>query len=148
MLVAQSCPTLCDPMDCSLLPVHDILLVRTVEWVAHALFQGIFLAQELKLGLQHCRQTLYHLSHRECRRCRRPRFSPWVENIPWRRKWQPTPVFLPGESHGQRSLVGYRPRGHKELDTTEHTLNFRVCLHLISTPLISATFKAYITLTL
>ena len=37
----------------------------------------------------------------------------------WRRKWQPTPVFLPGESHGQRSLVGYSPRGRKELDTTE-----------------------------
>ena len=38
---------------------------------------------------------------------------------PWGRKWQPTPVFLPGESHGRRSLVGYSPRGHKELDTTE-----------------------------
>ena len=42
-----------------------------------------------------------------------------MRKIPWRRKWQPTPVFLPGESHGQRSLVGYSPRGHKELDTTE-----------------------------
>ena len=38
---------------------------------------------------------------------------------PWRRKWQPTPVFLPGESHGWRSLVGYSPRGCKESDTTE-----------------------------
>ena len=37
----------------------------------------------------------------------------------WRRAWQPTPVFLPGEFHGQRSLAGYSPRGHKELDTTE-----------------------------
>ena len=37
----------------------------------------------------------------------------------WRRKWQPTPVFLPGESHGRRSMVGYSPRGRKELDTTE-----------------------------
>ena len=37
----------------------------------------------------------------------------------WRRKWQPTPVFLPGESHGQRSLVGYSPWGRKELDMTE-----------------------------
>ena len=41
--------------------------------------------------------------------------------IPWRRKWQPTPVFLPGKSHGQRSLVDYSPWGHKELDTAEHT---------------------------
>ena len=38
---------------------------------------------------------------------------------PWKRDWQPTPVFLPGELHGQRSLVGSSPRGHKELDTTE-----------------------------
>ena len=46
-------------------------------------------------------------------------FDPWVWKIPWRRKWQPTPVFLSGESHGQRSLVGYSPWGWKELDTTE-----------------------------
>ena len=39
--------------------------------------------------------------------------------IPWRRQWQPTPVLLPGKSHGQRSLVGYSPWGHKESDTTE-----------------------------
>ena len=38
--------------------------------------------------------------------CRRPGFNPWVGFFPWRRKWQPTPVFLPGESHGQRSLAG------------------------------------------
>ena len=36
-------------------------------------------------------------------------FDPWVEKIPWRREWLPTAVFLPGESHGQRSLVGYSP---------------------------------------
>jgi len=47
------------------------------------------------------------------------RFNPWVRKIPWREKWQPTPVFLPGESHGQRSLVGYSPWGRKESDTTE-----------------------------
>jgi len=34
-------------------------------------------------------------------------FNPWVEKIPWRRKWQPTPVFLPGKAHGKRSLRGY-----------------------------------------
>ena len=45
----------------------------------------------------------------------------WVEKIPWRRKWQPTPVFLPGKFHGQRSLVGYSPWGHQESDTTEAT---------------------------
>ena len=46
-------------------------------------------------------------------------FDLWVEKIPWRRKWQPTPVFLPGEFHGQRILVGYSPWGHKDLDMTE-----------------------------
>ena len=44
-----------------------------------------------------------------CRRWERWGFNPWVRKIPWIRKWQPTPVFLPGESHGQRSLAGYRP---------------------------------------
>ena len=44
---------------------------------------------------------------------------PGLGKIPWRRKWQPTPVFLPGEFHGQRSLVGYSPWGRKESDTTE-----------------------------
>ena len=52
---------------------------------------------------------------------KRQRFNPWVRKIPWRRKWQPTPVFFPGKSYGQRSLEGYCPWGHKELDTTEHT---------------------------
>ena len=45
--------------------------------------------------------------------------DPWVGKIPWRRKWQPTPVLLPGKSHGWRSVVGYSPWGHKELDMTE-----------------------------
>ena len=45
--------------------------------------------------------------------------DPWVGKIPCRRAWQPTPVFLPGESHGQRSLEGYSPWGHKESDMTD-----------------------------
>ena len=49
----------------------------------------------------------------------RPGFDPWVRKIPQRRKWQPTPVFLPGESHGWRSLVGYSSGGRKVSDTTE-----------------------------
>ena len=59
-------------------------------------------------------QTVKHLQ------CRGPGFSPWVRKIPWRRKWQPTPVLLlPGKSHGQRSLVGWSPWGCKEWDRTE-----------------------------
>ena len=55
----------------------------------------------------------------QCRRRRRYRFDPWVRNLPWQRKWQPTRVFLPGESHGQRSLEGYSPWGPKESDMTK-----------------------------
>ena len=51
----------------------------------------------------------------QCRRCE---FNPWVRKIPWRMEWQPTPVFLPGKSHGQRSLEDYSPWGR----VTEHTL--------------------------
>ena len=46
-------------------------------------------------------------------------FNPWIRKIPWRREWQPTPVFLPGKFYGQRSLVSYRAWGCKELDRTE-----------------------------
>ena len=45
---------------------------------------------------------------------RRPGFDPWVGKISWRRAWQPTPVFMAGESHEQKSLQGYSPWGHKE----------------------------------
>ena len=53
-----------------------------------------------------------------------PGSDPWVGKIPWRRKWQPTHVFLPGESPGRRSLVCYSPRGCKGSDTTERLLSF------------------------
>ena len=51
---------------------------------------------------------------------KRPEFDPWIWKIPWSRKWQPTPVFLPGKFHGQKRLVRYSPWGRKELDMTEH----------------------------
>ena len=53
----------------------------------------------------------------QCKRRKGCGFDPWVRKISWGRKWQPTPVFLPGEFHGQRSLAGYSPQGCKELDT-------------------------------
>ena len=72
-----------------------------------------------------------------CLQCRRPGFDPWVRKIPWRREWQPSPVFLPGESQGQRILEGYGPQGCKESDMTEqlstlfHTPHFysKQCKH-------------------
>ena len=56
----------------------------------------------------------------QCRRRRRCRFNAWIGMIPWRRNWQPTPVFLLGKSQGQRDLVGYNPWGDKESDMSEH----------------------------
>ena len=61
--------------------------------------------------------------------CKRHRFNLWVRKIPWRRKWQPTPVSLPGKPHGQRSLVGYSPWDQKELDTTEWLNNNKALLY-------------------
>ena len=56
-------------------------------------------------------------SARQCRRYRRCGFDPSIKKIPWSKKWQPTPVFLPGKSHGQGGLVGYSPWVTKESDT-------------------------------
>ena len=83
----------------------------------HFLLQGIFLTQGSNPGLPHCMRTLYHLSYQgslcvyipggasgkepacQCKRHKGHRFDPWVRKIPWKRAWQPTPVFLPGEPH-------------------------------------------------
>ena len=77
-----------------------------IVWVCIALIIGV-------LPLQ-CRWLQTRL---QCRRCE---FKPWVRKMPWIRKWQPAPVFLPGEVHRQRSLVSYSSRGHQELDMAEY----------------------------
>ena len=75
---------------------------------------------------------MWHSGKEPCQ-CRRCTFNPWVRKILWKRKRQPIPVFLPGKSHGQRSLVGYSLWGHKESDTIERlTLScdlFPCCPH-------------------
>ena len=74
-----------------------------------------------------------------CLQCRRPKFNPWVEKMPWRREWLHTPIFLPGEFHGQRSPEGYSPWGCKESDTTEQLtlffLRFNFSFKLHSNPI-------------
>ena len=62
--------------------------------------------------------------------CRRPGFISWVGKIPWRRKWPPTPVFLPGKSHGQRRLAGYSPWGCKGLDMIEQLKHTQMPMHM------------------
>ena len=77
-----------------------------------------------------------------CLQFRTPGFDPWVGKIPWRREWQPSPVSLPGEPHGQRSLAGHTPWRCKELDVTEatdshthsHTLSHTLTLSHTHTP--------------
>ena len=80
------------------------------------------LSKEL-LFTKHCRQCVKKQRHHFADK---GPYSQGVGKIPWRRKWQRTPVLLPGESHGQRSLVGYSPWGRKEPDTTErlHFMGF------------------------
>ena len=73
---------------------------------------------ELNCGPLKERVSLVAQCKKSTCQCRTLRFDHWVEKIPWKRKWQPTPVLLPRKSHGQRSLVGYSPWGHKELDMT------------------------------
>ena len=100
----QSCPTLCNPIDSSPpgSPVYTHVGVHPCVCVC----------ERERLGERKCKVRWSAL---------RLRFDPWVGKIPWRRKWQPAPVFLPRESHGQRSLAGYSPQGRTESDTTEVT---------------------------
>ena len=111
----QSCPTLCDPIDSSPpgSPIPGILQARTLEWVSSS------------LGLH---KSLGLWASQVERMVKNPpanagdagdRFTPWVGKIPWRRKWQHAPIFLPGKLRGQRSLAGYSPWGRKESGTTE-----------------------------
>ena len=69
-------------------------------------------------------------SVRICLQCKRPGFGPWVGKILWRRKWQPTPVFLLGKSHARGALVGYSPWGYKESNMAEHVLLYCI-VHIL-----------------
>ena len=89
----------------------------------HFLLLGIFPTQGSNLGLPHCRQMPYCLSYQGSCQSRRWGSVPGLRRFPGKREWQPTPVFLPGEPHGQRSLVGYSPQCHKESGATERLNN-------------------------
>ena len=122
----QSCPTLCDPKDCS--PpdtfVHRIPQARILEWVAIPSSRGSSQPRDQThvSCISHIgRWVLYQSSHcwyqkgqlwrsdiQEMHQC--SFWFPLTYTIPRRRQWHPTPVLLPGKSHGQRSLIGYSPR--------------------------------------
>ena len=145
------CPTLCNPMDCSLpgSSVQEISQARILEWVDISSSKDLV---DPEMTLENGRlwnsltQVLFpsflysgclYLWRKgfpgdssgkeptcQCKRLKRHGFDPWVGKIPWRRKWQSIPVFLPGESHGQRSLVSHSPWDLEESDMTEAT-----CMH-------------------
>ena len=108
-------------MDCS--PpgssVHGILQAKILAWVAISRGSSRPRDQTQVSTFHSDTLTSEPPGKHICLQCGRPRFDPWVGKIPWRRKWQPMPVFLPRESHGWRSLVGYSPWGRKESDMTE-----------------------------
>ena len=93
-----------------------------MKYIPQEKFKGLVICVRVcGCGCEHA----YHA----CRRHQRPGFDPWVRKIPWRRKWQPIPVFLLGEFYGQRSLAGHSPWGHKESDTTERLSTFSHLAH-------------------
>ena len=102
-----------DPLE-EEMATHSSILAWKIPWTRKpGGLQGVACGAAMGLGLQRLRWE------RICLQCWRPGFDTWLGKIPWRRSWQPTPVFLPGEFHGQRSLAGYSPWGHKESDMTE-----------------------------
>ena len=161
ILVAKSCPTLWNPMDCSLpsSSVHGISHSGILKWVAISFSRGFSLLKDQTGNSCIGRWILYHWDTREymyiyvhMEKAMAPHSStlawkiPWTEEpgglqsmgsrrvghdwatslslftfMHWRRKWQPTPAFLPGESQGWGSLVGCRLWDHTESDTTEVT---------------------------
>ena len=150
-LVAQLCWILCHPMDCSP-PVHGILQARILEWVAIPFSRGSSQPRDqtwvscitgrfitiwgtciyICMCIYVCGIPRWHSVKSLPARAGNTRdlsVIPGSGRFPWRRKWQPTPVFLLEKFHGQRSLVSYSPWGHKESDTTEHThAHTHVCM--------------------
>ena len=92
-------------------------------WVeVHVLFVPIFVSTSLSPVFQWASQVALVIKNPPANAgdCKRSGLNSWVRKIFWRRAWKPTPVFLPEESHGRKSLVGYGPWGHKDSDATEH----------------------------
>ena len=133
--VSRPCLKLCNPMDCSMpgYPVHhnsqSLLKLMSFKSVMPSnqlilccplllppsIFPSIRVFSESALHIRWPKYWSFSFSNSSS--------NEYSRKIPWRRKWQPTPVFLPGKSHRQRSLVGYSPCGWKELDTTEQLNN-------------------------
>ena len=108
-------------------PIHSFLICSLLYFflVNNSLPQSLLLLfYSLHIGLMYKESTC---------QCRRRKLDSWVRKIPWRRKQQPNPVFLPGKSHGQRSLMGYSPWCCKELDMTQQlSMHNDICYYSIT----------------
>ena len=122
VLVAQSYPTLCDSMDCS--PpgssVHGVLQARVLEWLPFP-SPGDLPNPGVEPGVAQMVKCLPAMWERSG-------FNSCIGKLPWRRKWQPTPVLLPRKSHGWSSLLVYSPWSCKESDTIESLLSLSLLL--------------------
>ena len=108
----------------------SLLLKVEYHWIGMVRYtRGSFMkvcicyGKELRIYLVSNRKPRFHSNKEstcQCRRHKRHWFDPWVRKIPWGRKWQPTPIFLPVKFIGWKSLEGYSPWGHEESDTIEH----------------------------
>ena len=129
-LAAKSCRTLCNPMVYS--PpgssVHEILQARILEWIAIPFSRGFSPPRDWTwvsctaggfFTNWATEASLVAQTGKYLPAMQKPGFHPWVGKIPWRREWQPTTVFLPGEFYGQRSLAGYSPCDCKKSDMTK-----------------------------
>ena len=129
MYVSSCLCSLRSPSSCEHLPGETVSSRNP-----RPIFQSLA-SLRLSLGLKDLHYAFHGVSGKEptfqCRRCKRRGFDPWVEKIPWRRAWQLTPVFLPGESHGQRGLAGYGPLGRKGSYMTEATQHARQANYFI-----------------
>ena len=114
-------------ISCYFLLAGNILIVKPVDCLKEISLLSIFFSSPC---LQHPLFTFNFCfpcgsdSKESACNSRQPGFDPWVGKISWRREWQPTPVFLPGEFHGQNSLASYSPWGRKKSDMVE-----RLSLH-------------------
>ena len=137
VLVIQLCLTLCGPVDCS--PsgssVYGIFQARILKCIAIPFSRkGDPSPGSPDPGIKPGPPALQADSlppEPPEKQCRRPRFDPWIGKIPWRGEWLPTPVFLPGGFHEQRSLEGYSPQGRKELDMTDWLTHTHKHRHLM-----------------
>ena len=118
--IHTQCVQLCNPMDCSPPgsspgPTRNGLPFPSTRDLPDPGIEPVFYCVSY-IGKQFPGDSEWY---RICLQHGRPGFNPWVGKIPWRRAWQPIPVFLLGKFYGQRSQAGYSSWAHKELDTTE-----------------------------